>query len=200
MNGPDIRICFLGDSYVQGTGDDECLGWVGRVCASARRAGHNVTAYNLGVRRETSADIARRWQAECQPRLLPTTENYVVFSFGANDASILDGERRVGEDQTLTNLRNMLDSAKERWRTLVIGPPAVPDEPQNTRLMPLSQRMDEVARQAGVPYLALFPQTVNDSTWLDEVRRNDGAHPRAAGYARIAALIEAWPAWWFRPR
>jgi lysophospholipase L1-like esterase len=65
----DIRICFVGDSYVQGTGDDECLGWAGRLCASARRAGHNITYYNLGVRRETSTDITRRWLAECEPRL-----------------------------------------------------------------------------------------------------------------------------------
>jgi acyl-CoA thioesterase-1 len=60
MNAPDIRICFIGDSYVHGTGDDDCLGWAGRLCAAARRAGHNVTYYNLGVRRETSADIACR--------------------------------------------------------------------------------------------------------------------------------------------
>ena len=25
-----MRICFFGDSFVNGTGDDECLGWVGR--------------------------------------------------------------------------------------------------------------------------------------------------------------------------
>ncbi|HZC55143.1 MAG TPA: hypothetical protein VE396_03730 [Xanthobacteraceae bacterium] len=30
-----IRICFFGDSMVNGTGDDACLGWVGRICAAA---------------------------------------------------------------------------------------------------------------------------------------------------------------------
>lgn len=198
MTAPDIRICFLGDSYTQGTGDDECLGWVGRVCASARHAGHNITAYNLGVRRETSTDIAGRWRAECGPRLLPATENHVVFSFGANDASIVDGQRRVAEDDTLANLRTLLDDARSRYRTLVIGPPAVPDEAQNARLVQLSKRMHEVAHRCDVPYLELFPQTVTDAGWLSEVRDNDGAHPRAAGYAKIARLIEAWPAWWFR--
>jgi hypothetical protein len=28
-----IRICFFGDSIVNGTGDDACLGWVGRICS-----------------------------------------------------------------------------------------------------------------------------------------------------------------------
>ena len=33
------RICFFGDSFVNGTGDDDALGWVGRLCAAERRAG-----------------------------------------------------------------------------------------------------------------------------------------------------------------
>ena len=56
-----MRLCFIGDSLVNGTGDPTGLGWVGRVTASARRRGHDVTTYNLGIRRDTSADIAARW-------------------------------------------------------------------------------------------------------------------------------------------
>jgi lysophospholipase L1-like esterase len=198
-NANDTRICFIGDSYVQGTGDPECLGWVGRLCVNARRAGHNVTGYNLGVRRETSRDIAHRWLSECERRLPATTENYVVFSFGANDTTFENGAARVPEDETLTNLRAILDVAQSRYRTLLIGPPAVPDDGHNARLARLSKRMGEVAAQAGVPCLTLFPLVVSDTQWLDELRDNDNAHPRAAGYAKIAALIEASPAWWFRP-
>jgi len=194
----DIRICFVGDSYVQGTGDPEYLGWAGRLCVNARRAGHNLTGYNLGVRRETSTDIARRWLGECAPRLPATTENYVVFSFGLNDVTIENGAPRVVEAETLANLRAMLVAAKSRYRTLVVGPVAVPDVERNAHLLRLSDGMAEVAAGLGIPYLALVPHFVNDAQWLDEVRQNDGAHPRASGYAKIAALIEAWPQWWFR--
>jgi len=197
MNSSDIRICFIGDSYVQGTGDDECLGWVGRLCASARHTGHNITAYNLGVRRETSADIARRWQAECEPRLLPTTENHVVFSFGANDVVIENGAPRVTEHETLANLRAILEATKARYRTLLVGPPAAYDDAHNARLGQLSERMGDVAAQMGVPYLALFPLVVNDAQWMEEVRSNDGVHPRARGYARLARIIDASGDWWF---
>jgi lysophospholipase L1-like esterase len=48
-----------------------------------------------------------------------------------------------------------------------------------------------------VPYFALFPLTVNNAQWMEEVRGNDGAHPRAAGYAGIAALLQSWQGWWF---
>jgi acyl-CoA thioesterase-1 len=200
MNSTDIRICFVGDSYVQGTGDPEYLGWAGRLCVNARRAGFNVTGYNLGVRRETSRDIAQRWLAECACRLPETTENYVVFSFGANDVAIENGAPRVPENETLANLRAILDTATVRYRTFVIGPPAVPDDGHNSRLSQLSEHMGAVAAQMEVPYLALFPLVVNDVQWMDEVRANDGAHPRATGYAGIATLVEASPAWWFKPR
>jgi acyl-CoA thioesterase-1 len=200
MNKNDIRICFIGDSYVQGTGDPECLGWAGRICVNAQRAGHNLTYYNLGVRRETSADIARRWQAECERRLPATSENYLVLSFGVNDVTIENGAPRVAEEETLGNLRAILDAARTRYHSLFVGPPAVPDAGRNARLARLSERMLDVAAQAGVPSVALFPYLVNDAQWLGEVQANDGAHPRAAGYARMATRIEACPEWWFGSR
>lgn len=198
MNANDIRICFIGDSYVQGTGDDECLGWTGRLCASARRAGHNITYYNLGIRRETSTDIARRWLAECEPRLLPASENYLVFSFGANDVSLGDGQQRVHEDDTIANLHAMLDNARTRYRTLMVGPPPAADADHNARLARLSECMCDVTIRLGVPYVATLPALVDDRIWLDEVRDNDGAHPRAAGYARLARIVATSGAWWFR--
>jgi acyl-CoA thioesterase-1 len=197
MASPDIRICVLGDSYVQGTGDDECLGWAGRLCASARRAGHDITYYNLGVRRETSTDIARRWLAECEPRLLPDTENYVAFSFGANDASLVDGQQRVSEDDTIANLHAVLGNAQTRYRTLMVGPPPAADADHNARLARLSERMRDVASRLGVPFVATLPALIDDRIWLNEVRDNDGAHPRAAGYARLARIVAASGAWWF---
>jgi acyl-CoA thioesterase-1 len=197
MNSPDIRICFIGDSYVQGTGDDDCLGWVGRLCASARCAGHNITAYNLGVRRETSTDIARRWETECAPRLLSDTENYVVFSFGANDVSLANGTRRVHESDTITNLHTILNNARTHYRTLVIGSPPTADAEHNVRLARLSERMQHTATQLDVPYIATFPLLAKDTAWIDEVRGHDGAHPRAHGYAHLARIIAASSAWWF---
>ena len=197
MHANDIRICFIGDSYVQGTGDDECLGWAGRLCASARRAGHNITYYNLGVRRETSTDIARRWPAECEPRLLPASENYLVFSFGANDVSLVDGRQRVSVDDTIANLHAMLDNARTRYRTLMVGPPPAADADHNARLARLSERMCDVTIRLGVPYVATLPALIDDRIWRDEVRDNDGAHPRAAGYARLARIVAASGAWWF---
>jgi acyl-CoA thioesterase-1 len=80
-----IRICFFGDSIVNGTGDDACLGWVGRVCSAARRDGIDLTCCNLGIRRDTSADVLIRWHAEARARLPDEYDGGLVFSFGGND-------------------------------------------------------------------------------------------------------------------
>jgi hypothetical protein len=45
MDVTDIRICFIGDSFVNGTGDPLCLGWSGRVCATAIQMGYPITYY-----------------------------------------------------------------------------------------------------------------------------------------------------------
>jgi hypothetical protein len=50
-----------------------------------------LTAYNLGVRRQTSGDILGRWLSECGPRLLAGCESRVVFSFGTNDTTLEGG-------------------------------------------------------------------------------------------------------------
>ncbi len=52
----------------------------------------------------------------------------------------------------------------------------------------------------GVPYLNVFSILEKSNIWIDEARANDGAHPRAAGYAELAKIIESWDAWlnWFK--
>ncbi len=49
-----LRICFIGDSITNGYGDPEYRGWPAFLSAAARRGGSDITAYNLGVRGDTS--------------------------------------------------------------------------------------------------------------------------------------------------
>ena len=69
-----MRICFIGDSFVSGAYDEDCIGWVGRIAAAARKRGHDLSPYNLGIRGETSVQIGRRWRAEAEPRQSPQQE------------------------------------------------------------------------------------------------------------------------------
>jgi lysophospholipase L1-like esterase len=191
----DLRICFIGDSFTQGTGDEAFLGWPGRVCASARARGHIVTLYNLGIRRETTADILARWRAEVAPRLVPGVDGRVVFSFGANDATIEDGRWRVDPDQSAENARATIAEARARHPVLVVGLPPAPESDKTARHAELAARYAAVCRELGVPFLDILQPIQSVEAWWREVAAGDGIHPGSGGYAALAELVDAWPAW-----
>ena len=190
-----LRICFVGDSLVNGTGDPACLGWTGRVCAAACGAGHDITYYNLGIRRATSADMHGYWHDEVTRRLPQGVDGRVVFSFGVNDTTEFDGDARVPQETTLRLARAMLTDAQRTWPVLLIGPTPVLEAAHNERIAQLSQRLASAAAELGVAYLSVFDVLYQSGVWLDEVGRNDGAHPRARGYAELAQCLLSWQAW-----
>ena len=198
MRRGDHRICFVGDSFVQGTGDATGLGWTGRVAAAGRAAGHDLTAYNLGIRRDTSADIAARWQAECDARFRVACSPYVVFSFGANDMTADDETLRLPMPASIANFRNIISGAKARCPTLVIGPPPVGDSAQDVRIFTLCAIYAAIAGEIDIPYLPLAQDLAGDAAWRRAVAGGDGTHPDGTGYALIAERVLNWPAWWFK--
>ncbi|HYE50589.1 MAG TPA: GDSL-type esterase/lipase family protein [Azospirillaceae bacterium] len=191
-----MHICFFGDSFVNGTGDDECLGWTGRLCAAARRAGRDVTLYNLGVRGQTSADILARWEREAAARLPDGIDGRLVFSFGANDCTPGgDGGVKVAQARTLANAEAMLAAAARR-PTLVVGPLPIGDDPESdARIAALVPGMAALCRRLGVPFLDVFGAMAADEAWTREAAAGDGTHPNAGGYAALARLVGGWEAW-----
>ena len=197
----DLRVCFVGDSFVAGTGDPEHLGWAGRVAARAHRAGQALTSYNLGVRRQTSRDILERWRVECTPRLPSGCDGRVVLSFGVNDTTIEEGRQRVAGADSARHLCLLLREARSSgWPVLVVGPPPVADAEHNARTVVLSEWLQQVCRDEGAPYVPTLPALSSTPVWMQQVAAGDGAHPGAEGYAALAELV--WPAWdaWCRPR
>ncbi len=197
MHRGDHRVCFVGDSFIQGTGDASGLGWTGRVAAAARAAGYDLTAYNLGVRRDTSADIAARWQSECDARLRAECSPYLVFSFGANDMTPEGETLRITMPDSITNFRAIIGEAAARCPTLVVGPAPVGEQGQDVRITTLCTTYAQLAAGLGVPYLPLAQALINDPAWTRSAAAGDGSHPDGDGYALIAGRVLQWPAWWF---
>lgn len=190
----DIRVCFLGDSFVAGVGDPEHLGWTGRLAARSERAGQFLTTYNLGVRRETSSDVLARWRTECAPRLPATSDGRVVVSLGVNDTTEEDGAVRVAAPESTANLAELLQGLRSaNWPVLVVGPPPVGDDDQNRRIGLLDVAFARVCSSARTAYVSTLPDLITDETWRREVEAGDGAHPAAAGYQRLADIV--WPSW-----
>lgn len=199
MKRRDIRICFVGDSFVNGTNDPAYLGWAGQLCVNATQlTGRRVTYYDLGIRGDTSADVAARWKDECARRLPSHIDGRLVFSFGVDDLSIVNRRQRLPMEVTIANFRHILYEACRRYPTLVIGPPPVANPEKNMRIRYLCRLMAEAANDLEVPYLPIFEELIRSRTWRREIMMYDGMHPSRGGYAELAALIQAWPEWWFR--
>jgi acyl-CoA thioesterase-1 len=190
-----LRISFIGDSLVAGTGDPEFLGWAGRVCKSARARGHDVTGYNLGIRGNTSADILWRWRREAEARSVAGQDCRLVFSFGVNDTKDVDGRRIVEPDKALAQARAILTGAEAWQPVLMIGPPPIADEMRSARIGELSGRLSHLCAEIGVPYLDTFGNFFTSAAWLEAIRAGDGVHPLANGYDAWAQLVESWGPW-----
>ena len=197
---PSGRICFVGESFVNGTGDPECLGWAGRICVDANRKGYEITYYNLGVRRETSTELKNRWLREVSYRLPKEYDGRVVFCFGVNDTTIENGKTRVDFADSIANAHTILSEAKQLYPILMISPAPVVDEEQNHRISSLSKQFSLVCSEINVPYLDVFSKLEKSNIWLNEAQANDGAHPREAGYTEFAEIVQNWEGWlnWFK--
>lgn len=194
----DQRILFFGDSLVAGVGDPEGRGWVGRVAAEAASAGWPVTAYNLGVRGETSVQVAARWWREAEPRLAGGADCRAVFSFGVNDTATAADRGQVRESESVSALGSILDRAAAGGvPALVVGPPCVTDAAQNAAILSLDARFAELCHARGVPYVAVARALLETDAWVSEAVIGDGAHPGSAGYDALARLVIAagWSRW-----
>ncbi|MBW4511148.1 MAG: lipase [Scytonematopsis contorta HA4267-MV1] len=194
-----IRICFLGESFVNGTGDPECLGWTGRICVDANKKGADITYYNLGIRRETSTQLKQRWLQEVSLRLPKEYDGRVVFSFGANDTVEENGKTRVSLSESVVNIREILTQVKELYPVLMVSPPPMLDKEQNLRIANLGKQFSIICQELDIPFLNVFPILEKSDIWMEEIIDYDGAHPRAKGYQIFAEIVQSWHGWlnWF---
>lgn len=196
-DAPQPRACFVGDSFTAGVGDPEGLGWVGRVTAAIRQQGIDFTPYNLGIRRNTSRDIAARWQAECATRLVANQPRRIIFCSGVNDCATEDGQPRVTSDESLALCRQMWQQARDMAPVMVFGPPPVTDfchDGLPQRIKALSNAQQALCQSLGIPFLPLAETLEQNGPWMGELRSGDGAHPGAGGYRQWAALALGWDA------
>ncbi|UGS37428.1 GDSL-type esterase/lipase family protein [Capillimicrobium parvum] len=194
----DRRVLFLGDSFVAGAGDPAALGWAGRVAAAAWAAGVPVTPYNLGVRGETSEQVAARWRAEAGPRLVTDAGCRLTVAFGANDMLWEDGGPRVAPERSATVLEGLLTEAGALGlRPFVVGPAPVGDAAADRRIVALTAAHARVASAAGAPFVPVAEALMATPAWTAEAAAGDGAHPGAGGYEALAGLVLAagWIDW-----
>ncbi len=186
-----MRLVAFGESFVLGAGDPDHLGWIGRAVAGQRQ----ISLYNLGIRRETSDELAARWEAEARRRAVDYEPMRIVFSFGCNDSHLVEGAPRVALAQTLKNAWAMLTGAQAIAPVLMVGAPPVVDPGVCARVEVLNAALLALCVRLKVPFIDVFRPLAAGGLWQTEAAAWDGAHPGAAGYQQMADLVAAHPAW-----
>jgi lysophospholipase L1-like esterase len=196
----DMRLIFIGDSIVAGTGDDECRGWVGRVGTATRRAGVDHTPYNLGIGGDTAADVLARWQAEVTRRLNPEIENRLVAQFGVNDAR--DGVERAPDDSVADLVAFVDDVRTVGLEPLVVGPIPTLQPVESERIGALSEHFAATCAELRTPFVEVHAALRESPAFLGALVESDGYHPNADGYAEIAQVVlhNGWWEWLARGR
>ena len=190
-----MHLFFIGDSFVNGTGDPDGIGWAGRVYAAVQSKGHDLQYYNLGVGGDTSADIAARWEKEVTRRFPGGNKGWLIFSFGVNDTTLENGTPRVHPADSVKNLHAILNASRSWIPAIMIGPPPIEDLGQNSRISLLSNAFATVCGDHKVPYLDIFNSLLNSPLWMSEIQAIDGSHPGAGGYSELAELVQNWESW-----
>jgi len=193
--GPrDIGLVFIGDGYVSGYGDPKGSGWVSRVVGRTEHVDVDVTAYQLGVRGDSSADVLRRWHTEASPRWNGRSEKRLVVAVGHNDAV-----KNMSTARVRLNLANILDDAAATGvAVFAVGPPPTMDAELNARLEIVVEAQADVCARRGVPYVDCYrPLSAHEQYRSDLGASHDGIHPGQAGYGLIAWLVlhGGWDRW-----
>ena len=162
--------------------------------------------YNLGIRSDTSKEIAARWKAESAVRLPHQVKSVFVFCFGLNDATEVDGAMRVPLEASIGNARTIMREARALGYVLWIGPTPICEERRpvasalgvkqkksNTVTSEYNANFRKIAIEESIPYLDLFNRFETSASWPDAL--SDGVHPSEAGYAKLAKTISEWDPW-----
>jgi lysophospholipase L1-like esterase len=194
-DGPrDVALVFLGASLVAGVGDPKGQGWVTRVVGRTQHPDVQLTAYNLGVRGNTSADLLERWGTEVPARWVGRTERRLVVSIGTDD--ILTG---ISLARHRLNLANLLDDAATQGvGTFVVSPPPGDDDELNGRLEVMVEAQADVCARRGVPFVDSYHPLRGHDQWRTDLAASAVPHhPGQAGYGLIAWLVlhNGWSEW-----
>lgn len=186
----DIRVCVFGDSFVAGVGDPKALGWVGRVAArTPPSTGVDLTAYPLGVRGETTEQVAVRMPLEAASRFARGDDHRIVVATGVADAY-----HDVELARSVAALGFGLEAAGVP--ALVVGPPPVGDDDVRARVEALDAAFGRLCERRDVPYISTFAPLAEHAAWLD-ARADDDLHPNQTGYGLMAHVIlnDGWYDW-----
>jgi lysophospholipase L1-like esterase len=209
--GPSATIVVFGDSTTA-PDPDPAVPVYGTLLAAdlTARLGFPVRVVNAGVRGNTTADAARRFERD----VLAAAPDLVVLQFGINDATIdvwkqpPATEPRVSLAAYGENLRHFVATLQARGVRVVLmtpnrlawtprllelygRPPYDPRDPQglNVNLVRYAAEVRRIAAGTGTPLVDVMAAHAEAARRPAEPLLSDGMHPNRRGHALVARLL-----------
>ena len=174
----DRRLIALGDSLTAGYQLSPDESFPAQLQKLFESRGLSIQVTNAGKSGDTSAQILERLERSLAES---STGDILLVTVGAND-----GLQWLPIDQLETNLKKIIQTAKERWLIVIIW----------GMKLPLNYGIDYTKWfEAIYPRVAqetdalLIPFILEDVATIPALNLDDGIHPNAAGYQIIAKNI-----------
>lgn len=188
-----LRVIVLGDQLITASGDPKGMGWLGRVQARTPQTDPTIELIALATPDDTSLTLAKRWQAEVQPRLNQLGRTQVAIALGNHDI-----RAGLSTSRSRLNLATILDDClKFGLEPFVIGPVPHKESALNADVEQLSWGFEDVCARRNVPFVDCFHPLITHEGWNNELQSSASGLPGQIGYGLIAWLVlnRGWVSW-----
>jgi len=191
-----INILIFGDSITYGAWDKEIGGWVNRLrLALENKSEAYFNIYNLGIPGETTIDLKKRFDNECNYRFNTNDKTIIIFSVGINDSQIIRDKSLVLIKDFKKNIIKLIDKAKQYTPyILFIGLTKVDENRtnpvlwdnninySNEEVIKYNEVLKSICKEKVINYLEIF-------NLLDIKDLDDGLHPNNNGHQKLCEEI-----------
>lgn len=192
----DINILIFGDSITYGAWDKENGGWVNRLRLALENKNETYfNIFNLGIPGETTIDLKKRFDNECNYRFNTNDKTIIIFSVGINDSQIIKDKSLVLIKDFKKNIIKLIDKAKQYIPyILFIGLTKVDENRtnpvswdnninySNEEIIKYNEVLKNICKEKEINYLEIF-------NLLDIKDLDDGLHPNNNGHQKLCEEI-----------
>jgi lysophospholipase L1-like esterase len=198
------RILIFGDSITYGAWDKEG-GWAQRLRKYidekiAIDPNYYHLVYNLGISGNTSEDLLKRFELECNARQKEEGDVVIIIAIGENDSQIKNGKAKVEMKQFEKNLESLLKLSKKFTDKVFFVGLCPADESKsdpipwdtsksykNDSIEKYNAAVRKFCEKNNLEFIDVFSNLIkmNYKELLD-----DGIHPNTEGHQQIFEIIK----------
>jgi acyl-CoA thioesterase-1 len=169
-------IAAFGDSLTEGHGVEAAKSYPEALQRELDRRGYHYRVANLGVSGDTSTDGLARLDG-----VLALDPRFVILEFGAND-----GLRGLPVAGTKANLERMTTALEQVRAGVILAGMTLPPNYGPEYIHAFEAMYQDLAAKYRLAFIPFLLEGVAGNTMY---MQDDGLHPNAAGYARVAGTV-----------